>query len=135
LAHALTTAVRTGLNAVKVKQDVARVVVVLLTDGRANIPMYISMGEEAPPGLTMDPKRGTVSRQFVKEEALAIAKQLGALPDFDFLCIDTEDTFVGTGIAKELTQAALGNYHHLVVTDSRAVTQIAKEGLKKTRAL
>jgi magnesium chelatase subunit D len=135
LAHALTIAVRTGLNAVKVKQDVARVVVVLLTDGRANVPMYVSMGEEAPPGLAMDPKRGTVSRHFLKEEALAIAKQLGALPDFDFLCIDTEDKFVGTGIAKELTQAALGNYHHLVVTDSRAVTQIATEGLKKTRAI
>jgi magnesium chelatase subunit D len=135
LAHALTMAVRTGLNAVKVKQDVARVVIVLLTDGRANVPMYISMGEVAPPGLAMDPKRGTVSRQFLKEEALAIAKQLGALPDFNFLCIDTEDRFVGTGIAKELTQAAQGNYHHLVVTDSRAVTQIAKEGLKKIRAL
>jgi magnesium chelatase subunit D len=132
LALALMTAMRTGLNAIKVKQDVGRVVLVLLTDGRANVPMYVSMGEEAPEAA-IDSIKGGVSRKFLKEEVLAVAKKLGALSDFNLLCIDTEDQFVGTGIAKELTKVALGNYFHLAVTESTSVARIAQQGLEETR--
>ena len=44
LAHALTTALKTGLNAMKVKQDVGKVVIVLITDGRPTVPLCVSEG-------------------------------------------------------------------------------------------
>lgn len=50
------------------------------------------------------------SREFLKEEVLACARKLAALSDIDFVCIDIEDTYVGTGMAKELATAALGKY-------------------------
>ena len=37
------------------------------------------------------------SREFLKEEVLACAQKLAALSDIDFVCIDIEDTYVGTG--------------------------------------
>ena len=45
LAHALMLAAQVGLNTMKVKQAVGRVVVVCITDGRANIPLELSEKE------------------------------------------------------------------------------------------
>ena len=45
LAHALTQSIRTGLNAMK-SGDVGRCVVVLISDGRANVPLEVSTAEE-----------------------------------------------------------------------------------------
>ncbi len=39
--------------------------------------------------------------------------RLAALHDFDFVCIDTEDVFVGTGMGREMALTAQGKYHHL----------------------
>jgi magnesium chelatase subunit D len=135
LAHALTLAMRTGLNAKKVKQDVGRVIIVLLTDGRANIPVGVSMGETFDPIIDPESKDGVPSRKFLKDEVLACAKQLGALEDFSLLCIDTEDQFVGTGIARAISQAARGNYYHILETDSSAVSHITKQGLEAARVM
>ena len=135
LAHALVTAIRTGLNAVKVKQDVSKVVLVLLADGRPNVPLCVSEGEAFDAAL-MDPDFGQAqnnqqpSRTYLKEEVLAIAKQLGAIDEFNLLCIDTEDQYVGTGVAKEFTRVAGGSYFHLTpsTATATAVAQIARQG-------
>jgi Mg-chelatase subunit ChlD len=41
-------------------------------------------------------------------EVIANAKKLGGLADFNVVVIDTEDRFVGTGIARDIAKASLG---------------------------
>ncbi|KAL9179273.1 hypothetical protein ACHAXT_008563 [Thalassiosira profunda] len=131
LAHGLMLSAQVGLNTMKVKQDVGRVVVVCCTDGRANIPLQLSEEHKWTPSTDPDSKDGMPSRQFLKEEVLACARKLAALPDFDFVCIDTEDAFVGTGIAKEMATSAEGKYFHLDKTDSVSVAHITKQNLQE----
>lgn len=130
LTHALDLAIRTGLNTKKIKQDVGRVVIVLLTDGRANMPLCISLGGHFDPSSDPKSKDGVPSRAYLKNEVLACAKQLASLPDFNFLVIDTEDKFVGTGFAKELASVAQGNYVHLDTTDSSTVVHVTKANME-----
>ena len=133
MAHALMIAMRTGLNSLKVKQDVGRVVIVLLTDGRANVPLYVSMDEEFDSSVDPESMDERPSRAYVKDEVLAFAKKLGALKDFSLLCIDTEDRFVATGMAREIARAALGNYYHIERSDAANVSRITKQGLESAR--
>ena len=130
LAHAMTQAVRTGLNAMG-SGDVGRCVIVLISDGRANVPLSVSTGAEAdpsdpsakaggaeaaPPALGADgkplppPKKTDAQkkeeRQFLKDEVLGVARQIGSMPAFKLLVIDTENKFVSTGMAKEIAEAA-----------------------------
>jgi magnesium chelatase subunit D len=125
LTHALMMAMKIGVNTKKIKQDVGRVVIVLLTDGRNNVPMCVSEGEEFDPSVDPESKNGAPSRKFLRDEALAVAKMLAALDDFNVLCIDTEDKFVGTGIARDITAAAGGTYVHLAMSHRDASNQIA----------
>jgi magnesium chelatase subunit D len=125
LTHALMMAMKIGVNTKKIKQDVGRVVIVLLTDGRNNVPMCVSEGEEFDPSVDPESKNGAPSRKFLRDEALAVAKMLAALDDFNLLCIDTEDKFVGTGIARDITAAAGGTYVHLAMSHKDSSNQIA----------
>lgn len=131
LAHALMLAAQVGLNTMKVKQDVGRVCVVCVTDGRANVPLELSEENKFTPSTDTHSKDGMPSRAFLKEEVLACSKKLASLSDFDFVCIDTEDTFIGTGIAKEMATAAQGKYFHLDKTDSVSVAHIARQTIMK----
>lgn len=124
LAHALMLAAQVGLNTIKVKQAVGRVVIVCITDGRANIPLELSDTGSWSGGKNMP------SREFLKEEVLACAQKLAAIPDIDFVCIDTEDSFVGTGMAKEVATAAMGKYMHIgSKAEESAVAYIVKQQL------
>lgn len=96
LAHALQQALLTGLNAQK-SGDVGKVVVVCISDGRANVPLCVSMGEDFDPEADEDSKDGKPSRNYLKDEVLAMAKKLGVTPGFNLLCIDTENKFISTG--------------------------------------
>ena len=99
LAHALEIASRTGVNSMKIKKDVGRCILVLITDGRANIPLCISHGDEFDPAVYPS-FQGMPSKQFLHDEVISIAKKIGTLNDFNVLVIDTEDKFVSTGLAK-----------------------------------
>jgi len=126
LAHALNQAAQVGMNAQK-SGDVGEVLVVCISDGRANVPLCVSVGEapdeDAPP---MDKKE-------LKEEVLNTAKMLGMLPNFKLLMLDTENKFVSTGVAKEIAAAAQGKYHYIPKASEKAVGQVASQAIAELR--
>mmetsp|Transcript_16172 Transcript_16172/g.20151 ORF Transcript_16172/g.20151 Transcript_16172/m.20151 type:complete len:808 (-) Transcript_16172:76-2499(-) len=128
LAHALMSAMMTGVNAQK-SGDVGKVVVVLISDGRANVPLCVSEGEEFDPEADEDSKDGKPSRGYLKEEVLATAKKLGALSGFNLLCIDTENKFISTGLAKDIANAAMGKYHQITKADGNAIASVTSQAL------
>jgi len=133
LAHALQQATLTGLNAQKTG-DVGKVVVVCISDGRANVPLCVSVGEEFDPDADEDSKDGKPSRGYLKEEVMACAKQLGVLPGFNLLCIDTENKFISTGIAKDIANAAAGKYHQIAKADGSAIASVTQNALNELKS-
>jgi len=133
LAHALQTAMLTGLNEQK-SGDVGKVVVVCISDGRANVPLCVSMGEEFDPEADEDSKDGKPSRAYLKEEVLACAKQMAALPGFNLLCIDTENKFISTGVAKDIANAAMGKYHQIAKADGNAIASVTSAALNEIKS-
>ena len=132
LADAIQTAVLTGLNAQK-SGDVGKVVCVMLSDGRANVPLCVSRGEEFDPENDEDSKDGKPSRKYLKEEVLACAKLLGASPGFNLLCIDTENKFISTGLAKDIANAARGKYHQISKADGNAIASVTSAALNELK--
>jgi len=122
LAHALQVAIRTGINAQK-SGDVGKVVLVAITDGRANVPLAVSEGEEI---LTPEMQK---DKSALKEELLATARQLRGLNSFDMVVLDTENKFVSTGLAKELAEAAGGRYNYIPKADEASLAGVAKSAL------
>ncbi|KAL3799429.1 hypothetical protein HJC23_013884 [Cyclotella cryptica] len=133
LADALQTAMLTGLNAQKTG-DIGKVVVVCISDGRANVPLCISKGEEFDPAADEDSKDGKPSRKYLKDEVLACAKQLGVLPGFNLLCIDTENKFISTGVAKDIADAAMGKYHQIAKADGKAIASVTNQALNAIKS-
>jgi len=122
LAHALSVAMRTGINAQKTG-DVGKVVIVAITDGRANVPLCVSEdGEELTPELQKD-------KVALKEELMATAKQLRNIPSINLVVLDTENKFISTGSAKELAEAAGGKYHYIPKADDASISAVAKDAI------
>lgn len=122
LAHAINVAVRTGLNAQK-SGDVGKVIMVCISDGRANVPMAVSNGEP------MDPDNKP-TREELKEEVLGIAKGLRGLGGFNLVMLDTENKFVSTGMAKEIAAAAGGRYHYIPKASDKAIASVASQAME-----
>ncbi|XP_027362392.1 magnesium-chelatase subunit ChlD, chloroplastic isoform X1 [Abrus precatorius] len=123
LAHGLTTAVRVGLNAEK-SGDVGRVMIVAITDGRANISLKRSTDPEAA-AATDSPKP---SAQELKDEILEVAGKIYKA-GMSLLVIDTENKFVSTGFAKEIARVAQGKYYYLPNASDAVISSATKEAL------
>jgi magnesium chelatase subunit D len=102
LAHGMSLAVRFGMQAQQ-GGDVGRVMVVLITDGRANVSLAKS--NDDPEALGPDAPKP--SQESLREEVLDMAKRMSA-SGLQLLVIDTENKFVSTGFAEEIAKAAQG---------------------------
>lgn len=122
LAHGLSMAVRVGLNAEK-SGDVGRIMIVAITDGRANISLKRSTDPEATDSDAPRP-----SSQELKDEILEVAGKIYKA-GMSLLVIDTENKFVSTGFAKEISRVAQGKYYYLPNASDAVISATTKDAL------
>lgn len=128
LAHGLSLAVRFGTQAQQ-GGDVGRVMVVLITDGRANVTLAKS--NDDPEALMPDAPKPT--QETLREEVLDVTKRLGAA-GLQLLVIDTENKFVSTGFAEEIAKAANGKYYYLPNASDAAIAAATSDAMAAAKS-
>jgi len=129
LAHAFSQALNIGQNAIK-SSDVGQVCVVAITDGRANVPLSVSEGEDMV--LDENGRMKKVPKEDLQEEVFVMADRLRGL-GFKFLLIDTENKYVSSGIAKKVADRADGRYYYLPRADDSMIAAIAGDAVAEMR--
>jgi magnesium chelatase subunit D len=129
LAHGLSMAIRVGTQAAA-QGDVGRMMMVLLTDGRANVPLAKSVDDPATKGEDFVKPTG----DELREEVLDMAKKVSAA-GINLLVIDTENKFVSTGFAKEIADAARGKYYYLPNASDAAIAAAAGAAMAEAAAM
>uniref|UniRef100_A0A7S3C285 VWFA domain-containing protein n=1 Tax=Prasinoderma singulare TaxID=676789 RepID=A0A7S3C285_9VIRI len=127
LAHGLSLATRVGINAMS-QGDCGRVMVVAVTDGRANISLKKSNGD--PDANAPDAPKP--SQEEIKDEILDVAGKI-AMTGLQLLVIDTENKFVSTGFAEEIARVADGKYYYLPNAGEAQLGAATQEALDQMR--
>ncbi|KAK9125128.1 hypothetical protein Scep_013974 [Stephania cephalantha] len=118
LAHGLTTAVRVGLNAEK-SGDVGRVMIVAITDGRANISLKKSTDPEAAPDA---PRPST---QELKDEILEVAGKF-TRQGCNFLKFNGENKMISKCFVKYVLRISSNIYNSTPLSLSRLISDSSK---------
>ena len=129
LAHGISTAVRVGMQAQQ-QGDCGRVMMVLLTDGRANVSLAKS--NDDPDAIAEGAPRPSADQ--LKEEVIDMAKRAQAA-GIQMLVIDTENKFVSTGFAKEIATASQGKYYYLPNASDAAIAAAASTAMAEAQAM
>lgn len=121
LAHGLALAVRVGENA-RQSKDVGEVLIVLISDGKANVSLRQSLVAPTEDG----PERAVLSE--IRQEVLGIAAAIRRL-GIELLVIDTSHRHLPSDLAAELVLRADGRLQPLPEPTPQEITATTREWL------
>ena len=109
--------------------DTGRVMVVCITDGRANVSLARS--NDDPEALEEGAPKP--AKDDLNDEVLDMAKRCGAA-GFSLLVIDTENKFVSTGFAEDIAKAGGGKYYYLPNATDSAIAAATSSAMAAAKA-
>ncbi len=124
LAHGLTQSAKVAKNALSTG-DIGQVIVVGITDGRGNVPLGLSLGQNE-----VEEKDNVYDNVDLKQEVIDIAAKYPML-GIKLLIIDTERKFIASGFGKELAEAANGKYVQLPKATDKAIAAMALNAINE----